>query len=60
MNQTLTENAPSIRLQADMLEEFWVEAVNYVSYLINISSSKLEWKASGPTDPFLGIPMSEL
>ena len=28
MNQTLTERACSIRLQADMSDGFWVEAVN--------------------------------
>jgi len=36
MNQTLTENAPSIRLQADMLEEFWTETVSHACYLIYI------------------------
>ena len=34
MNQTLTERACSIRLQADMSKGFWVEAVNHVSYLV--------------------------
>ena len=31
MNRTLTERARSIRLQADMSEEFWAEAVNNAS-----------------------------
>jgi len=39
MNQTLTERARSIILQADMSEGFWAEAVNHVSYLVNISPS---------------------
>ena len=39
MNQTLIERARSIRLQADMSEGFWAEAVNHVSYLVNMSSS---------------------
>jgi len=36
MNQTLTEHAHSIRLQADMSKGFWAEAINYVSYLVNM------------------------
>ena len=39
INQTLTERARSIRLQADMSEGFWVEAVNHASYLVNMSPS---------------------
>jgi len=39
MNWTLTERARSIRLQVDMLEGFWVEAVNHASYLVNMSPS---------------------
>jgi len=39
MNQTLTERARCIRLQADMSEGFWVVAVNHVSYLVNKSPS---------------------
>ena len=39
MNQTLTERARSIRLQADMSEIFWVEAVNHASYMVNRSPS---------------------
>ena len=39
MNQTLTEYAHNIRLQADMSEEFWAEAVNHASYLVNMSPS---------------------
>ena len=39
MNLTLTERARSIRLQADMSERFWVEAMNHASYLINRSPS---------------------
>ena len=39
MNRTLTERAHSIRLQADMSEEFWAEAVNHASYLVNMSLS---------------------
>jgi len=39
MNLTLTERAHSIRLQADMSEEFWAEAVNHASYLVNMSPS---------------------
>ena len=38
MNQTLTERALSIRLQADMSEGFWAEAVNHAN-LVNMSSS---------------------
>jgi len=37
MNRTLIERANSIRLQADMSEEFWAEAVNHASYLVNMS-----------------------
>ena len=39
MNRTLKERARNIRLQADMLEEFWAEGVNHVSYLVNMSPS---------------------
>jgi len=39
MNRTLIECACGIRLQADMSEEFWAEAVNHVSYLVNMSPS---------------------
>ena len=39
MNWTLTEYARNIRLQSDMSEGFWAEAVNYVSYLVNRSPS---------------------
>jgi len=39
INQTLTERARSISLQADMSERFWAKAVNHVSYLVNISPS---------------------
>jgi len=39
MNRTLTEYAQSIRLQADMSEGFWAEAVNHASYLVNKSPS---------------------
>ena len=39
MNQTLTELARSIRLQADMPEGFWAEEVNHASYLVNMSTS---------------------
>ena len=39
MNWTLTERACSIRLQADMSEEFSVEAVNHASYLVSMSPS---------------------
>ena len=39
MNRTLTEHACSIRLQIDMSEGFWAEAVNHTSYLINMSPS---------------------
>ena len=39
MNWTLTERACSIRLQADMSEGFWAEAVNHTSYLVNMSPS---------------------
>ena len=38
MNQTLTERALNIRLQADMSEGFWAEAVNHAN-LVNMSSS---------------------
>ena len=39
MNRTLTECARNIRLQADMSEEFWAEAVNHASYLVNMPPS---------------------
>jgi len=39
MNRTLTEHAFIIRLQADMSEEFWAEAVIHASYPLNMSSS---------------------
>ena len=39
MNQTLTERACSIRLQANVSKGFWVEAVNHASYMINMSPS---------------------
>jgi len=39
MNQTLTEHAHSIKLHADMSEEFWAETMNHVSYLVNMSLS---------------------
>jgi len=39
MNQTLTERAHNIRLHVDMSEGFWAEAVNYASYLVNMSPS---------------------
>ena len=39
MDQILTERARSIRLQVDILEEFWAEAVNHASYLVNMSPS---------------------
>ena len=39
MNQTLAEHARSIRLHADMSEEFWAEEVNHASYLVNMSPS---------------------
>jgi len=39
MNRTLTEHARSIRLQIDMSKEFWAEAVNHASYLVNMSLS---------------------
>jgi len=39
MNRTLTERACNIRLHADMSEGFWTEAVNHVSYLVNMLPS---------------------
>ena len=39
MNQTLTERARSMRLQADMSECFWAKAVSHASYLVNRSPS---------------------
>jgi len=39
MNWTLIERARSIRLQLDMVEGFWAEAVNHASYLVNMSPS---------------------
>jgi len=39
MNRTLTERACSIRLQDDLSEGFWVEEMNHVSYLVNMSPS---------------------
>ena len=35
VNQTLTECARNIRLQADMSERFWAKVVNHASYLLN-------------------------
>ena len=37
MNMTLTERARSMRLNSELLEEFWVEAVNMACYLVNRS-----------------------
>jgi len=37
MNQTLIKRARSIRLQADMSEGFWANAMNHASYLVNMS-----------------------
>ena len=39
MNQTLTEYARRMRLQADMSEGFWAETVSHVSYLVDRSPS---------------------
>ena len=39
MNQTITKCAHGIRLQTDMSEDFWAEAVSLTSYLVNISLS---------------------
>jgi len=39
MNRTFTERAGSIKLQADMSEGLWEEAVNHASYLVNRSPS---------------------
>jgi len=39
INQTLIEHTHSIRLQTDISEGFWAEAVNHASYLINMSPS---------------------
>jgi len=39
MNRILIECARSIRLHADMSEEFWAKAVNHASYLVNMSPS---------------------
>ena len=39
MNQTLTERAHNTRLQADMSEGFWTEAVSHACYLVNKSPS---------------------
>jgi len=39
MNRALTEYARSIRLQADMSEGFWADAMNHSSYLVNMSLS---------------------
>src|SRR4051812_22532939 len=39
MNRTLLERARSIRLQADMPEGLWAEAVNHAAFLINRSPS---------------------
>jgi len=37
MNRTLTERARSMRLQTDMSEDFWAEAVSRANYLVNRS-----------------------
>ena len=37
MSRTLTGCARSMRLQADMTEDFWIEAVSHASYLVNKS-----------------------
>ncbi|WVZ18367.1 hypothetical protein V8G54_005689 [Vigna mungo] len=39
MNKTLTERAKSLRLQSGLPKQFWVEAVNTTTYLINQGSS---------------------
>jgi len=39
MNQTLTERARGMRLQTDMSEGFWAEAVSHACYLVNSSPS---------------------
>ena len=39
IKRTLTERARSIKLQTDMSEGFWAEAVNHASYLIKKSPS---------------------
>jgi len=41
MNRSLIERARSTKLQADMSEGFWAEMMNHVSYLVNMSPSKL-------------------
>ena len=46
MNRTLTERACSIRLQADMSEIFWAEAVNHANSLVDSQKkNKLESKS---------------
>jgi len=35
MNRTLTKTARSLRLQSGLPKQFWAEAVNTTSYLIN-------------------------
>jgi len=35
MNHTLKWRARNMRLQADMSEDFWAEAVSHASYLMN-------------------------
>ena len=45
MNRTLTERARSIRIQSGLPKQFWAEAVNTTSYLINRGpSTPLEYK----------------
>ncbi|CAO2827530.1 unnamed protein product [Amaranthus hypochondriacus] len=45
MNRTLTERARSIRIQSGLPKQFWAEAVNTATYLINRGpSTPLEYK----------------
>ena len=39
MNQTFTERVRSMRLQANMSEGFWAEAMSHACYLVNMSLS---------------------
>ena len=40
MNQTLTEKAMSLRLQASLSKSFWKDALTYAYFLVNRSSHR--------------------
>jgi len=46
MNQTLTEAAHSMRFQANMSKDFWVEAVSHANYLVGSPSTTSNFQIS--------------